>query len=826
MAVNRVNGAINQALFVNTAGTINTAQIIGAEGLGTPAISSAVAGDTQVTLTWSAVDGATNYDVRIDGSTILSDVGSSPYAVTSLTNDTKYDFEVRATDGESDGAWSSSVSRTPVSWQLSAFYYVVAKMPPQIIFPKPDPDVNDWARHRMVPSALTMRMPVGVQGGARPLNYAVSGPSGMSVSQDGILTYTSPQIGAHTVTLTIRTQDYGRQPDGRTDEEWGEVSVTWTMNVYDREDNTRFIFLSGTGNDSNDGSYASPKLTLAAIFESTLYASRQLHFLTGTFNTDGTGAFFAPGNNTPMVLTGVTGQAPVINFTQKAFTPSNNDDFYLGELSHTEGGYGATLANARWFQPYSGVDRFTFFNNLITNPGNGTAGNDNPSFLMTGSGASRKNHACIMHNTETGRAATSNSAALYVLFGVDNGVSEYNTVSCSSPYNMFLKDSTSTWTVANNYHRGGTYSMATGCQLAGGISEDIEICYNNTDAEIRLNLQAANTSGEHWVYRNSTTEDIFIWNTNEANTGPYNIEKNAVEGTISTGTRVISTDDECVAASGVLDDDLLLMGTYRDNYLYQRGAEKPSLAVIPDENLPPVIFNDDFSSGDFSGAIYSGIPVNATVTDDNPLTSTHSLRFNFAGNASGGDATAQRNFNLGALYDRVTLEFDLYIPDGTEGFGAAHNHRNDSPSNNKLFRIWSNNGINGGNNGYASLETMGASLTANGTGGSNLAVEWVLPIYSSVGTNATYSNFITVADHGTWINCRFYMQYPTAAGANDGIYRIWRNGTLIIDELLDNWREDELHGMQFGYLLGAANSGFDNDTTLFLDNLVFRGVEL
>jgi hypothetical protein len=79
----------------------------------TPTGLVATAGNTQVALTWSAVPGATSYDVYRNGSSIGS-VTSASDTVTGLTNGTRYSFSVSASDGGGTSPQSSAELATPV----------------------------------------------------------------------------------------------------------------------------------------------------------------------------------------------------------------------------------------------------------------------------------------------------------------------------------------------------------------------------------------------------------------------------------------------------------------------------------------------------------------------------------------------------------------------------------------------------------------------------------------------------------------------------------------------------------------------------------------
>ena len=94
---------------------ITTESIPGGGGLAKPAYVTATAGDSKITLWWSTVELATTYEVQYR----LNPAGSWidwPYSgtvthavVTGLTNDTAYDFRIRAIDGTLYSPWSDEM---------------------------------------------------------------------------------------------------------------------------------------------------------------------------------------------------------------------------------------------------------------------------------------------------------------------------------------------------------------------------------------------------------------------------------------------------------------------------------------------------------------------------------------------------------------------------------------------------------------------------------------------------------------------------------------------------------------------------------------------
>ena len=89
---------------------------------GTPGSLAATAGNTQVSLTWSAASGATSYNVYRgttaggEGSTPISTgITGTSYVNTGLTNGTTYYYKVAAVNSGGTGSMSSEVNSTPTS---------------------------------------------------------------------------------------------------------------------------------------------------------------------------------------------------------------------------------------------------------------------------------------------------------------------------------------------------------------------------------------------------------------------------------------------------------------------------------------------------------------------------------------------------------------------------------------------------------------------------------------------------------------------------------------------------------------------------------------
>ncbi|MBP2632061.1 MAG: hypothetical protein H6Q70_2689 [Firmicutes bacterium] len=86
-----------------------------------PTNLAAVAGNSQVTLSWTAVDGATGYNVKRSitaggpYTTIASNVSGTTYVDTSVTNGTTYYYVVTAVNADGESKNSNEASATPVA---------------------------------------------------------------------------------------------------------------------------------------------------------------------------------------------------------------------------------------------------------------------------------------------------------------------------------------------------------------------------------------------------------------------------------------------------------------------------------------------------------------------------------------------------------------------------------------------------------------------------------------------------------------------------------------------------------------------------------------
>lgn len=290
-----------------------------------------------------------------------------------------------------------------------------------------------------------------------------------------------------------------------------------------------------------------------------------------------------------------------------------------------------------------------------------------------------------------------------------------------------------------------------------------------------------------------------LWTLTESGDYSYSIFRN---------DELIGTVD----ASSYIDNEVLQNTTYIYKlYVVDNKTGKnlgnESITVITDVYVPTdqLIFFDNFDSGPISNHWSYLNSVN--VSSNKSKSGTRSLEFYFKGGDENTDSHAEARFDLGSKYKELTIVFDLYVPDN-------FNHRNaPGPDNNKFLRLWTNT--------YNDLEKVGVSTWSQSNGGSAVGEDFVLRQYSSMSTMITSrSDWIGPSDKGKWMSVKIYIKV-----SNDqefGQIKLYKNGTLFHENTqVDNNHIAGEQGLQFGYLLGWANSGFTEGTYMYIDNVAF-----
>lgn len=236
-------------------------------------------------------------------------------------------------------------------------------------------------------------------------------------------------------------------------------------------------------------------------------------------------------------------------------------------------------------------------------------------------------------------------------------------------------------------------------------------------------------------------------------------------------------------------------------------------ACISSTGFAAVIFKDDFESGglltkltaSLTTALWGDHP-QVSVTADRAVSGSRASKFHF-----GSDSNwAELRFDLGKVYPEVWLSISMYVPSN-----YVHRVGGDGP-NNKLLRLWGSDYNNWEKVGYSTWPDNGLSSAAADWGGGG----------PGVGPKGQWAgNFIGSSDLGKWMKIK--VQAKAATSSTPGTLRLWKNGVLVLNDsnALNNYTEGEPHGYRYGYLLGAANSGFAATTDIYIDDVVFATTE-
>ena len=252
-----------------------------------------------------------------------------------------------------------------------------------------------------------------------------------------------------------------------------------------------------------------------------------------------------------------------------------------------------------------------------------------------------------------------------------------------------------------------------------------------------------------------------------------------------------------------------------------------SALFVSGQATAEVIFQDDFNTGGIlkklNGAAFwsnnssSSIPPGATgrstITVKPETTSgDFSVRALYVGSVDlTADARPELRFNLGGQYPELWISFRVYIPQN-------YFHRIPiGTGNNKFFILYDNSSTPASSIQYIDLEAW-----PRGDGSDRVGMQWK---YNGAPQGWKYPpkdwTLGAPEDRGKWHNYVLHYKLSTSATANNGVVQVWKNGTQVLDiQNLPNYTPTSNH-FGWGYIFGASNSGFNVDTELRLDDIVF-----
>ncbi|MQM39654.1 hypothetical protein KBTX_03684 [wastewater metagenome] len=259
----------------------------------------------------------------------------------------------------------------------------------------------------------------------------------------------------------------------------------------------------------------------------------------------------------------------------------------------------------------------------------------------------------------------------------------------------------------------------------------------------------------------------------------------------------------------------LFATTSERNPMSKRWIPVIALACAVGTAQGATLFSDGFESGGLNrseGGISWGYSTSASVSANNAYSGSSSLAFVYDGVGDGSDSFAEQRLELGQAYRELWFGYDLYIP-------ANYSHRSQSgPSNNKFIAIYRDPYTNPG-------FQVNFSLNADGSGGSTLMAHRY--DYGSEAGILSAGSFIDSSDLGRWHKIVVHVKVPSSGSASDGVLQLWKDGEQMADFTgVAMYGGDGQNYFDEAYLLGWANSGFDQRTVFYLDNLVVSDTPL
>lgn len=233
-------------------------------------------------------------------------------------------------------------------------------------------------------------------------------------------------------------------------------------------------------------------------------------------------------------------------------------------------------------------------------------------------------------------------------------------------------------------------------------------------------------------------------------------------------------------------------------------------------------FQDSFEGGNKThtenGAGWLSSGSNVTVSTDTARTGSYSLKLAYPATTSGTDSSAEQRFTLGSAKNDVYIRYYIKFP-------SNYFIRADNPSNNKMIELW------GEESNYSTDTQLTGSEAWNTASGvaelgptaymnSSKQLSYLSgSVYNHIWWSGVLNSWIlTSNDLNKWLCFEWHFKKDTGAG--DGALEFFVDG-------VKKWGSTSLHFagaptssyFKTGYLLGWSNSGFAQNTTIYIDDV-------
>lgn len=233
-------------------------------------------------------------------------------------------------------------------------------------------------------------------------------------------------------------------------------------------------------------------------------------------------------------------------------------------------------------------------------------------------------------------------------------------------------------------------------------------------------------------------------------------------------------------------------------------------------------FSDNFDNGQRNNA--NGFQwlgnVEPRISNERAYSGSYAMRFQFNASAPGGQAWSEERFDMGRYLPEVAIQYMIWVP-------SNYKHRaglNNAPVNNKFLMLWRD--VYGGTDGTWAVGIEWWRTHDYQSWGRFMSSEWDKNwMGDHYTTEPAFMGAQAPMKPGQWNRIRFHTKAASARGASDGVLRVWVNDVQMV-----NFTAGKFHNfattfadatLRRGYLLGYMNSGFDEQTIFYIDDVKF-----
>jgi len=470
----------------------------------------------------------------------------------------------------------SGVTNAAIPFPMPEGYFVKAKMPMHLVYPRADTETQAHARHRWAHPDMSYEIPLGVQGGAWPFKYElIKAPAGAKIGS----LYGDPNYGSVTWTPAAATgvEEFVVRI---TDQELNTVEARWKVKI----DPSMFVFIKAGATGPKAGTIASPLANVIDWYkdaDDSTFLNKIIVFRGGSYNLIGDAV--NNGNlrlhdkyKTPSLI-GFPGEAAIIDATTAKIMVGDLTDIFIADLTWKNARN--DVANAHFFWLTGDVSRSTFWRNNFTQMRYGTVGTDNTGPVFISNTVKAKTHILFKENIMDGIHNAAGNGHYVDIYRASYVLVEQNVAKNSSTsYGFWMKATISYVTVRANEAvdnvKGNQMSIGYGAAI-GEVPHSHEICWNRVvvpeaqDGPSMLFAMSDPYKGQSYasyVYRNTivngysvirfmgktpyetdanviVTKKPALWNLAEMTTTTPNIVTGPTSGVISQiGTRYLGND--------------------------------------------------------------------------------------------------------------------------------------------------------------------------------------------------------------------------------------------------------------------------------------------